>query len=146
VRLLHDDRVQTTVSCCGVQLRKPAVRTGGAVLINNVLCLCCAVLPLCLQEHGLLLYLDRNAYLLMAIDDKRALELLATHLDTLPPGGAMLTAHSTAYPEILHVMIAQLPSDCLCLLPIWHCQHGTAQYGTARGLTAHHSVTQQGIA
>jgi hypothetical protein len=41
-----------------------------------------------LQEHGLLLYLDRNAYLLMAIDEKRALELLASHLDTLPPGTA----------------------------------------------------------
>jgi hypothetical protein len=39
-----------------------------------------------IQEHGLLLCLDRNAYLLMAIDERRALELLTAHLDTLPPG------------------------------------------------------------
>lgn len=32
------------------------------------------------------MYLDRNAYLLMAIDEKRALDLLGSHLDTLPPG------------------------------------------------------------
>jgi hypothetical protein len=41
-----------------------------------------------IQEHGLLLCLDRNAYLLMAIDERRALELLTAHLDTLPPGTA----------------------------------------------------------
>eukprot|EP00775_Hariotina_reticulata_P006761 gene6761-6978_t len=38
-----------------------------------------------IQEHGLLAYLDQKAYLLMAIDEERALELLAAHLDTLPP-------------------------------------------------------------
>jgi hypothetical protein len=55
----------------------------------------CCILPLaraCLthknatQENSLLLYLERNGYLLMAIDERRALELLTGHLDTLPPG------------------------------------------------------------
>ncbi len=31
-------------------------------------------------------YLDQKAYLLMDIDEARALELLAGHLDTLTPG------------------------------------------------------------
>jgi hypothetical protein len=39
-----------------------------------------------LQEHSLLSYLDEKAYLLMAIDEGKALNLLSEHLDTLPPG------------------------------------------------------------
>jgi hypothetical protein len=42
-----------------------------------------------LQEHSLLSYLDEKAYLLMAIDEGKALELLAGHLDTLPPGALL---------------------------------------------------------
>jgi len=42
------------------------------------------------QEHALLAYLDQKAYLLMAIDEERALELLAAHLDTLAPGEGIL--------------------------------------------------------
>lgn len=45
-----------------------------------------------LQEHSLLSYLDEKAYLLMAIDEVRALELLAGHLDTLPPGAGRVRA------------------------------------------------------
>ncbi|WIA39313.1 hypothetical protein OEZ86_005428 [Tetradesmus obliquus] len=42
-----------------------------------------------IQEHSLLSYLDEKAYLLMAIDEGKALELLGAHLDTLPPAAVV---------------------------------------------------------
>jgi hypothetical protein len=60
---------------------------------------------LAIQEHSLLLYLDQSAYLLLAIDERRALELLTQNLDTLPPG-----ACACAWPG---VRLRALCADCV---------------------------------
>jgi hypothetical protein len=54
-----------------------------------------------LQEHSLLSYLDEKAYLLMAIDEGKALNLLAGHLDTLPPGICVMLLRSRMYSCLL---------------------------------------------